>query len=248
MTEPPDFDAPIPLGIRATPRGNEFTVVQGALLAQRRCVGVCISEDVAHFQRQLLQQLGCDQMVGVTGDGTLRGQGDPDASDHDRQMQLPAVPPAVIPRLTPRGFRVNRGMRDFPGQPMFLVPDAAVGAQGRTVDGGRVSLGGPGLQERDQMASETADQRWQSCGQFLQASFPGTACRKTSVFRQQGTNLLRHWVGLLQKTEQGISRIEAPNDHDDQRLDKELVRIGLLPPTLAFGWGWWRWKLLDKPE
>src|SRR5215813_9486329 len=92
------------------------------------------------------------------------------------------------------------------------------------------------------MASEAADQRRQSCGQFLKASFPGTACRKTPVFRQQGTNLLRHWVGLLQKTEQGIGRIEAPNDHDDQRLDKELVAIGLLPPTLALGWGRWRWK------
>src|SRR5215469_7430108 len=94
-------------------------------------------------------------------------------------MQLPAVPPAMIPGLAPGGFGVNRGMRDFPGQPMFLVPDAAVGAQGRTVDGGRVSLGDPGLQERDQMASETADQRRQSYGQFLKASFPGTACRKT---------------------------------------------------------------------
>ena len=132
------------MGRGATTRGNQFTVVQGALLAQRRCVVVCLSEDVAHFQRPWLQQLGCDQIVGVTGDGKLRGQGDPDAPDHERQMQLPTVPPAVIPRLTPRGFSVNRGMRDFPGQPMFLMPDAAVGAQGRTVDGGRVSLGGPG--------------------------------------------------------------------------------------------------------
>src|SRR5215468_2251919 len=248
MKEPSDFDSPIPMGIRATTRGNQFTVVQGALLAQLWCVVVCIPEDVTHRHGQLLQQLGGNDIVGVTGDGAFSGQGEPDAANRDRQRQLPAVPPAMIPGLAPGGFGVNRGMRDFPGQPMFLVPDAAVGAQGRTVDGGRVSLGGPGLQERDQMASETADQRWQSCGQFLQASFPGTACRKTSVFRQQGTNLLRHWVGLLQKTEQGISRIEAPNDHDDQRLDKELVRIGLLPPTRAFGWGWWRWKLLDKPE
>src|SRR5215471_17570698 len=248
MKEPPDCDAPIPMGIRATTRGNQFTVVQGALRAQHWCVVVCISEDVAHCQRQLLQQLGCDQIVGVTGAGTLRSQGDPDAPDHDRQMQLPAVPPAVIPRLTPCGFSVNRGMRDFPGQPMFLVPDAAVGAQGRTVDSGRVSLGGPGLQQHGQMAPEAADQRRQSCGQFLKAPFPGTSCRKTPVLRQQGTNLLRHWVGLLQKTEQGIGRIESPNDHDDQRLDKELVGIGLLPPTLAFGWARWRWNLLDKPE
>src|SRR5215468_1429145 len=248
MQDPPDFDAPIPMGIRATTRGTPFTVVPGALLAPRRCVVVCISEDVAPCQRQWLQQLGGDQIVGVTGAGKLRGPGEPDAPDHDRQMPLPAVPPAVIPRLTPRGFRGNRGLRDCPGQPMLLVPATAVGAQGRTVDGGRVALGGPGLQQRDQMAPAAADPRRQACGQFLKASGPGTAWRKTPVLRQPGTHVLRHWGGLLQQTEPGIGRRESPNAHDDQRLDKERVGIGLLPPTLAFGGGRWRWNLHDKPE
>ena len=42
------------------------------------------------------------------------------------QMQFPAVPPAVIPGLTPGGLGANRGMRHFPGQPMFLLPDGFV--------------------------------------------------------------------------------------------------------------------------
>src|SRR5215813_2362452 len=136
MKEPPDFDSSIPMGIRAATRGNQFTVVQGTLLAQLWCVVVCIPEDVAHCQRQLLQQLWGNDIVGVTGDGEFRGQGNPDAAHHDRQMQLPAVPPAMIPGLTPGSLSINRGMWDLSGQPMFLVPHAAVGAQGRTVDGG----------------------------------------------------------------------------------------------------------------
>ena len=30
-------------------------------------------------------------------------------------------------------------------------------------------------------------------------------------------------------------------DHDDQRFDKELVGVGLLPSALAFSWRRWRW-------
>ena len=49
-----------------------------------------VAKDIPDFQRQLLQQLGRDQIIGVTGDGKLRGQGAPEAPDHDRQMQFPA--------------------------------------------------------------------------------------------------------------------------------------------------------------
>src|SRR4029434_3766721 len=142
----------------------------------------------------------------------------------------------------------NRGMRDFPGQPMFLVPDAAVGAQGRTVDSRRVALRCPRPQQRDQMAPQAPNQCGQPRRQFLKAPFPGAPRGKPPVLRQQGANLLRHGIRLFQKAEQSIGRIESPNDHDDQRFDKELVGIGLLPPTRAFD-GWWgRWNLLDEPE
>src|SRR5262249_43824420 len=36
-----------------------------------------------------------------------------------------------------------------------------------------------------------------------------------------------------QQAEQGIGCIEAPHEHDDERLDKELIGIGFLAPALA---------------
>src|SRR4029434_1734915 len=163
-------------------------------------------------------------------------------------MELPAAPPAVIPGLAPGRFGVNGGMRDFAGQPMVLVPDAPVGAQWCTVDGRCVSLGCPRLQQRDQRAAQTPNQRGQPRRQLRKAAFPGAPCGKPPLLRQQRTNLQCDGIRLLQKAEQGIGGIESSNDHDDERLDKELVGIGFLSPALAFGGRRWRWYLLDKPE
>src|SRR4029453_16701962 len=131
---------------------------------------------------------------------------------------------------------------------MFLVPDAAVGAQGCTVDSRRVSLRGPGLQQLDQMTSQTPDQGGEPRRQCLKTSFPGAPRGKTPVLCQQGTKLPRDRIILFQKGQQGIGRIEPPNDHDDERFDKELVGIGFLSPALAFGWRRWRGYLLDQPK
>src|SRR2546421_315942 len=68
------------------------------------------------------------------------------------------------------------------------------------------------------------------------------------LLRQQGTNLACHGMVLCQKTEQGIGRIKPPNNHDDERFDKKLVGIELLPPALAFDGGRRRGYLLDEPE
>jgi hypothetical protein len=68
------------------------------------------------------------------------------------------------------------------------------------------------------------------------------------VLRSQGTHLACHRIVLFQKAEEGIGGREAPKNHDDQGFDKELIGIALLPPALAFGGGWERRNLLDKPE
>jgi hypothetical protein len=98
------------------------------------------------------------------------------------------------------------------------------------------------------MAAQTPNQGGQPRRQGRKASFPGTPGRKTPVLRQQGTNLARDGIVLFQKVQQGIGRIESSNDHDDERLDKELIGIGFLAPALAFGGRRWRWYLLDKPQ
>src|SRR5215470_13920101 len=207
-----------------------------------------VTQDIPYRHRPLLQQRWGDHIVSGTGDGERSGQREPDAADRDRQMQLPAVPPAVIPRLAPGRFGVNGGMGDFACEPMFLVPDAPVGAQWCTVDGRRRSLGCPGLKQRDQRAPQTSNQRRQPRWQVRKAAFPGAPRGKPSVLCQQGTNLQRDGIRLLQKAEQGIGGIEAPHDHDDERLNKELVGIGFLSPALAFGERRWRWYLLNEPE
>src|SRR5215510_5513270 len=248
MKEPSDVDSPIPMGIRATTCGDQFPMVQRTVITQLGGIVMGVTEDVPHLQRQLLQQLGGDHIVSLTGDGKLRGQGEPDAPDRDGQMELPAVPPAMIPGLAPGGFGVNRGMWDFPCEPMLLVPDAPVSAQGRTVDSCRVALRCPGLKQLDQLASQTPDQGGQPGRQLLKASFPGAPRGKTPMFSQQWPKLLRDWIVLFEKVEQRIGRIESPNDHDDECFDKELIGIGLLPSALAFGGGRWCWNLLDEPE
>ena len=89
-------------------------------------------------------------------------------------------------------------MRDFPGQPMFLVPDAAIGAQRRTVHGRRVALRCPRLQQRDQMAPQTPDQcgqpRWQFLKRRSQVRRVGNARAPSAV-----DELLRHEIRLFQK-------------------------------------------------
>ena len=89
---------------------------------------------------------------------------------------------------------------------MFLVPDAAVGAQRRTINSGRMSLGRPGLKQRDQMASQTTDQCRQPRGQGLKASFPGAPRGKPAVLSQQGTKLRGNGIVLVQKVEEGLER------------------------------------------
>src|SRR5438067_13234152 len=134
MKNPADFDTPVPMGIGATTRRDQFAVMQRTFRAQLGSVILRVPEDIPHRNRQLLQKFWSDHIIGVTGDGELRGQRDPDTTDHDCQMQLPAVPPAVIPGLTPSGFGVNRSMRDRTCQPMLLVPEAAGGTQWGIVD------------------------------------------------------------------------------------------------------------------
>jgi hypothetical protein len=229
MQEAADCDTPIPVGIRATTRGDQCAVVQRTFLAQRRGVVMGVTEDIPDFQRPLRQPRWRDHVIRVTGAGALSSQRHPDAAAHDRQRPLPAIPPAMIPGLAPGRCGVERGRRDCPGQPRFRVPDTPVGAQGRTVDGRRVALLGPRLQQRDQLASQTPKQRGPPRRQWRKAACPGTPRGTTAVLRQQGSHLLGDRIVWCKNVEQGRGRRESPNDHDDECLTKRPCRRCLHP-------------------
>src|ERR1700754_5175058 len=234
MKDSPHLNSTVLMRMRASSRRHQFAIMPDAFLPQLWRVVVRVTQHVAHLQGQLLQQFWRDQIVGFTGQGEFCGQWNPQAADADGQMQLPAVPPTVIPTLAPGRFCIYRGMRHFTSQAMFLMPYAAIGAQWRTINGGGSPLGRPRLQTHNQPATQTTNQGGQAYGQLLKAALPGAARRKASVFSQQGTDGQRQGIRLGQKAEQGISGIEAANDHDDQGFDKELVGVGFLSPTLSF--------------
>ena len=52
---------------------------------------------------------------------------------------------------------------------------------------------------------------------------------------------------VSQEIEQGISAIEAANNHDDKGFDKELVGVSFLSPPLSF-LRRWRRKELGKQK
>ena len=66
MKDPADVDAPIPMGIRTTARGDQFTVVQRTFLAQLGGVVMRVPAHIADRKRQLLQQLWGDHVGGLT--------------------------------------------------------------------------------------------------------------------------------------------------------------------------------------
>ena len=58
-------------------------------------------------QKPLFEQLWDDHIVGIPGNGEHRDHEEPDATNHDGHMQLPAVPPAMIPEFAQGRFGVT---------------------------------------------------------------------------------------------------------------------------------------------
>ena len=64
---------------------------------------------------------------------------------------------SIAAGLGPVGLGVNRRMRHDTFVLVFFVPDPAVGQQNRTVDGDSSTIGGRRLDQRYQIAPQTAD-------------------------------------------------------------------------------------------
>jgi hypothetical protein len=128
---------------------------------------------------------------------------------------------------------INSGMGDDAGLPIFRMPDAAVGADHRTITSRSVPLLRPGSEELAQVASEPPHQARQGRRQPCQAAFPGAPCRKPSVFGQQRSQLCHDGGVLWQKGPQRPGGVQAATNQNHYGFDDQRLRIGRLPSALA---------------
>src|SRR5262245_45072761 len=161
VKDTPDFNAAI--GVRISPpvRGDQFAVMAATLGVQLWGIVMLIAQDIADLSRQLGEQQRGDITVSDIGHGKLRGQRNPQTANRHRQVQLPAVPPAVPARLAPMGFGINGGVRDDARLPIFLMPDATVRPNHRAITSRSMTLLGPRIEEYHQVASKPPNQAGQ---------------------------------------------------------------------------------------
>src|SRR5258708_20487747 len=101
MKYPSDFDSAIGMGIGSPAGRYQFAVVLGTLKAEVRSIVMLVAQDITDLGGQLGEQPGCHVTVGDIGEGKLGSQGNPETTDRHRQMQLPAIPPAMPAPLAP---------------------------------------------------------------------------------------------------------------------------------------------------
>ncbi len=241
-----DFDATIGMGIRAAARGDQFAVMAATLGPQVWSIVMLIAQDRADLRGQLGKQQRDDLTVRDVRAGELGGQRNMERAEGHRQVQLPAVPPAMPARLAPMRFGINGGMGDDAGLPIFLMPDAAVRAHHGTITGGSVPVLRPRIEDGHQVAPEPATEPRQRRRQGRPAPFPGAARRKPLVLGQQRAQLLHDRVVLLQKGQQRPGGVQSPNDHDHQRFDEQLIGIGLWTAPRALSRGWRKRQGIDQ--
>lgn len=117
-------------------------------------------------------------------------------------------------------FGVNRCMRHNALVTILLVPHTAVGQEERAVDGGSSAISRPRLDQRYQIAPQTADLGRQGVWHGFQASFPGAPRRVAALFRQQSPKRLHLCGRLGEHGQQFVHLMQVTQQHDDQRLEK----------------------------
>src|SRR5215212_4431006 len=101
MKELTDRRTGIGVRIRATGCGNEKAAFLFTGSAHLRLIIEGVTKNVTHFSWQIPEQVRGDDVVGDIGCSQMRGQGNPEGGSCTNQMQLPAIPPAMIARLAP---------------------------------------------------------------------------------------------------------------------------------------------------
>jgi hypothetical protein len=167
-------------------------------------------------------------VVGGVGRGQLGGERDPDRRDGGREVERPAVDPAVPARLGPAGLGVDRGVRDDPGVAGLLVPDPATRAQQGAVD--RVPAGRPRVEQPGQGPPQAPDPGWQGARQRRPPTLPGAPTREATALREAGPERLHLPGRLLQDRQQPADRRDVADQHDHQRLQEQPLRVDRRAP------------------
>src|SRR5215212_9742095 len=140
-----DRTSGIVLGWLAFMGSHKETVVLFTGEAHLGFVVVGIAQNKLNLRRELANEGRRLVLIGDVGRGELCRQWNPQGGGGTDEMEFPPVPPAMIAGFRPVGFGVNRRMWHDTGRAVFLVPDAALGAQGGAVDSRRMASLPPGL-------------------------------------------------------------------------------------------------------
>lgn len=211
----PDLHAPSAMRIWASPGGHHVTGTPVALLPPLGVMVVGIAQHQAHIARQLRQQPGSPLMIAPMRHGQLSGQGDPARPHGHGQRPLPALPPAVPPRLAPARFGLNRAGGDEALLPMLCVPPAPARRQRGASDRDGAPLPGPRRPQGDQGPPPDPHQPRHAWRQGRQAALPGAAGGPAP--RLIPPRVHRAWPGirLVEQRQQRRRRLETAGHHAD---------------------------------
>ena len=173
-------------------------------------------------------------------------QRNPNSSDGGHQVQFPAIDPAMPARFGPVRVGVNRRMGDNPLLSMFLVPDAAFGPKHRAINGRCAPAVSPRTYQADQVTSQTTNLPRQALGNGFQATLPRATGRVAIVYGQQRTQSAHLGRRLVQYAQQFVNLMQAANDHDNYRFQKQPVWIDLRSAWPPFRWGWRHRNSINK--
>src|SRR5215208_90263 len=237
VEDTPDLDAII--GVRvSSPFGGdqEPLLLLGASEAGLPDVGgvvVNVSEHEAGFVRQLLDEVGSHQVVCRVGWGESGRQWDPNLTDGDGHVQLPAVNPSMPARLGPSRLGVYGAVGHLARFLVFVVPHSTFRLQSGGLESYCSSPTLPGLEHFHQVASQRADLLGQSLGHSLQASLEGAPRGEASLLTKRSAHRPHLGGGFFEDRQELSHLMQPPYDHDHQSLQEELLRVEDGPSTAA---------------
>src|SRR5918994_3326854 len=252
VEDAPDFDAIV--GVRVSPSfsGNQkplpFSAMVAAGFSDVGGVVVDVSEHEAGILGQLLDEVGSHRVVRRVSGGEPGRQRNPDPTDGDGQVQLPAVDPPVPTRLGPVGLGVYCCMGHLARFLVFLVPHPAFCPQSGGVEGYGPSPALPRLEHFYQVASQAADLLGEPLGQSLQTSLEGAPAGEASLLAEQLAHHAHLGGGFVEDRQELSHLMQPPYDHDHQGLQEELLRIDDGPAAAPTRWWWRTWDALEKAD